>query len=318
MRKQNKNSDRKAAGVKSVEELEHAILALSKLRDEFTATSLSDDVATADDASSSASANVSFPDIPVILAKVRQSPRERIVAAKEKKTKKSDYLSQPRSRMATPSDKEKAGLEKARKEFRSKLGVSRNIYDENILELADILSIEEGHGLGNSADFRSDDFLDRLKDSFNASLDAILFRVRNTPQLKEALRAHEIFSEIVEMSRAENEDPFAAEIARKVTIRWEDRKKPEYRGQPWTKNASTFISQVYAKWISQGTMRLSYLKADGKLYKAYHSLITRAPEWDLILLKNEYTKLDDPEQALAHFRYKSRQTSRRYAKKRLT
>lgn len=190
--------------------------------------------------------------------------------------------------------------------------------DEYFLRSGHNTSSEEGYAPGTGAKEDLDDDLAGIKDRFNSLLDDVMLELRASPDLEEELRAHEVFSEIAKMLKTQDEDPVAAEIAREVTIKWADRKKPEFKGLAWKKNASTFIAHVYAKWISQGTLRQSHLRADGKLYKAYYSLITRAPEWDLNLPKKEYVRLDDPEEALAHFRRMSREKSRRHTQKRIT
>jgi hypothetical protein len=193
------------------------------------------------------------------------------------------------------------------------------INDEYPAGLSHNKPIKEGYAPSNDAWDDLDNNVGRVAGRFNELLDNVMHELTASPDLEETLRAHALFSKFTSIAKKIETDPVAAEIAREVTIRWEDRKKPEFKGLPWTKNASTFIAHVYAKWYSKGVLKQSHLTSQGKLYNAYYGLIAREPKWNLNLPRKEYAKLEGPEQAIEHYRRKARESSKRHAlKKKIT
>lgn len=150
------------------------------------------------------------------------------------------------------------------------------------------------------------------KDTARRNLDSALAAIRECPDLAKDLETHELFSVLAAMKEAE-EDPVAAEIKREVKIMWADRKKPEYKDQPWAKNASTYVTHMLAKWYEAGVLERKHLSLIPDLYKAYSVFISKNPDKDLGLKAAPRTNISDPAKAMEHRRAYMRKNRHRYA-----
>ena len=150
-------------------------------------------------------------------------------------------------------------------------------------------------------------------DQFNRHLDAIAAGLEQSPEFHDALRTHDVFKKL---AKQKDIDPVVTEILQEVTVSWDDRKKPEHKGQPWAKNASTYIAHFLAKWIASGKLHQAMLKEiNERLYNSYTTLLSRNSKWDLGLPKGEHVREANPERAIARVREKAKIRHQKYLRK---
>lgn len=140
--------------------------------------------------------------------------------------------------------------------------------------------------------------------------------VIDNPDAVDELQAHELFKQIAKKKEV---DPIALEIQEKIKVQWEDRKKPEYKMQDWSRNASTFIAFHFAEFLKpEIRLKLVHLKIQDKLYQSYNSLISTSPQWDLGLITEERVFHSDPIEALNRARRKNLESTKAYNAKQST